>query len=111
MTRDVHPVADHSGVSSPQVPFLDEPTVGLDPRIRVELLDVIARLRERSDMTFVLTTHYLEEAQRLCGKGLHDIWGMGNVTLEAWLSLAVVAAFAAAITAVSIRAFSRSAVS
>jgi ABC-type multidrug transport system permease subunit len=45
------------------------------------------------------------------GKGLHDIWGMSNVTLEAWLSLAVVAVFAAALTAISIRAFSRSAVS
>jgi ABC-2 type transport system permease protein len=44
------------------------------------------------------------------GKGLHDIWGMSNVTVEAWLSLAVVAAFAAALTAISIRVFSRSAV-
>jgi ABC-2 type transport system permease protein len=45
------------------------------------------------------------------GKGLHDIWGMSNVTLEAWLSLAVVALFAAALTAISIRAFEHSAVS
>ncbi|MFZ0974105.1 MAG: ABC transporter permease [Solirubrobacteraceae bacterium] len=45
------------------------------------------------------------------GKGLHDIWGMSNVTTEAWLSLAVVAVFAAALTAISIRVFSRSAVS
>jgi hypothetical protein len=45
------------------------------------------------------------------GKGLHDIWGMSNVTVEAWLSLAVVALFAAALTAISIRAFTRSAVS
>jgi len=44
------------------------------------------------------------------GKGLHDIWGSGNVTVHAWLSLAVIAAFAAALTAISIRAFSRSAV-
>ena len=44
------------------------------------------------------------------GKGLHDIWGMSNVTLEAWLSLAVVALFAAALTAISIRVFSRAAV-
>jgi ABC-2 type transport system permease protein len=44
------------------------------------------------------------------GKALHDIWGMSNVTLEAWLSLAVVVAFAAALTAISIRVFSRSAV-
>jgi ABC-2 type transport system permease protein len=45
------------------------------------------------------------------GKGLHDIWGMSNVTVEAWLSLAVVALFAAALTAISIRVFTRSAVS
>jgi ABC-2 type transport system permease protein len=44
------------------------------------------------------------------GKGLHDIWGISNVTLEAWLSLAVVALFAVALTAISIRTFSRSAV-
>jgi ABC-2 type transport system ATP-binding protein len=55
-------------VSNPLVIFLDEPTVGLDPRIRHELLDVIALLREREDMTIVLTTHYLEEAQRLCDR-------------------------------------------
>jgi ABC-2 type transport system permease protein len=45
------------------------------------------------------------------GKGLHDIWGMSNVTAEAWLSLAVIALCAAALTAISIRAFTRSAVS
>jgi ABC-2 type transport system ATP-binding protein len=55
-------------ISNPLVLFLDEPTVGLDPRIRRELLDVIARLRRREDMTIVLTTHYLEEAQRLCDR-------------------------------------------
>jgi ABC-2 type transport system ATP-binding protein len=55
-------------VSHPDVLFLDEPTVGLDPRIRHELLDVIAGLRSREDMTIVLTTHYLDEAQRLCDR-------------------------------------------
>jgi ABC-2 type transport system ATP-binding protein len=48
--------------------FLDEPTVGLDPRIRYELLDVIAQLRDSSAMTILLTTHYLEEAERLCDR-------------------------------------------
>jgi ABC-2 type transport system ATP-binding protein len=55
-------------VSSPRVLFLDEPTVGLDPRIRHELLDVIAGLRAREEMTILLTTHYLDEAQRLCDR-------------------------------------------
>jgi ABC-2 type transport system ATP-binding protein len=55
-------------VSEPKVLFLDEPTVGLDPRIRLELLDVIAGLRRREGMTIVLTTHYLEEAARLCDR-------------------------------------------
>jgi ABC-2 type transport system permease protein len=44
------------------------------------------------------------------GRGLHDIWGMHNVTTEAWLSLAVVAAYAVALTVIAIRAFERAAV-
>src|SRR5947209_1263202 len=55
-------------VSAPRVLFLDEPTVGLDPRIRHELLDVIVGLRDREDTTIVVTTHYLDEAQRLCDR-------------------------------------------
>jgi ABC-2 type transport system ATP-binding protein len=55
-------------VSEPQVLFLDEPTVGLDPRIRAELLEVIGRLRTRGGMTILLTTHYLDEAERLCDR-------------------------------------------
>ena len=55
-------------VSRPHVLFLDEPTVGLDPRIRLELLDTLAGLRRREETTIVLTTHYLEEAERLCDR-------------------------------------------
>ncbi|MBV9001963.1 MAG: hypothetical protein JO304_23095, partial [Solirubrobacterales bacterium] len=51
-----------------QVLFLDEPTVGLDPRIRHELLDVLVGLRNREEMTILVTTHYLDEAQRLCDR-------------------------------------------
>jgi ABC-2 type transport system ATP-binding protein len=55
-------------VSDPAVLFLDEPTAGLDPRIRHELLDVIAELRARKELTILVTTHYLDEAQRLCDR-------------------------------------------
>jgi len=73
------PVATYSGgerrrleiaralVSRPRVLFLDEPTVGLDPLIRAELLDVIGGLREQATTIF-LTTHYLDEAERLCDR-------------------------------------------
>jgi ABC-2 type transport system ATP-binding protein len=55
-------------VSRPRVLFLDEPTVGLDPRIRAELLDLISGLRDRMQTTILLTTHYLDEAERLCDR-------------------------------------------
>src|SRR5262249_55663539 len=55
-------------VSKPRVLFLDEPTVGLDPRIRHELLDVLDALRSRGDLTLFVTTHYLDEAERLCDR-------------------------------------------
>ena len=55
-------------LSNPRVLFLDEPTVGLDTRIRYELLDLIAGLRNRTGMATVLTTHYLDEADRLCDR-------------------------------------------
>jgi ABC-2 type transport system ATP-binding protein len=54
--------------SGPQVLFLDEPTVGLDPRIRHELLDVIEGLRAQQELTVLVTTHYLDEAQRLADR-------------------------------------------
>jgi ABC-2 type transport system ATP-binding protein len=55
-------------ISRPRVLFLDEPTVGLDPRIRYELLDLIAGLRRDDELTVLLTTHYLDEAERLCDR-------------------------------------------
>ena len=51
----------------PQVLFLDEPTVGLDPQVRRRLWDLIRRLSGEG-LTVLLTTHYIEEAESLCGK-------------------------------------------
>lgn len=50
----------------PRVLFLDEPTVGLDPVAREAVWGHIQRLRGEFGMTIVLTTHYMDEAERLC---------------------------------------------
>jgi ABC-2 type transport system ATP-binding protein len=52
-------------VHRPLVVFLDEPTVGVDPQSRNHIFDCIESLT-REGMTIVYTTHYMEEAQRLC---------------------------------------------
>ncbi|PWM77673.1 MAG: ABC transporter [Phascolarctobacterium sp.] len=52
---------------SPQVLFLDEPTVALDPQVRRKIWDLIRNLH-RDGVTIVLTTHYIEEAEALCGR-------------------------------------------
>lgn len=54
-------------VNDPDLVFLDEPTTGLDPQARHTIWDVIARLRERGK-TVLLTTHFMEEAERLCDR-------------------------------------------
>ena len=54
-------------VNDPAIVFLDEPTTGLDPQARRSLWDVIADLRE-TGKTVMLTTHYMEEAERLCDR-------------------------------------------
>jgi ABC-2 type transport system ATP-binding protein len=52
-------------VHRPQVLFLDEPTTGLDPEARAAMWDELSRLAEAETLTILLTTHYLEEADRL----------------------------------------------
>jgi ABC-2 type transport system ATP-binding protein len=55
-------------VNRPEVLFLDEPTTGLDPEARLELWQEIERLVGGEEMTILLTTHYLDEADRLAGQ-------------------------------------------
>jgi ABC-2 type transport system ATP-binding protein len=55
-------------IHGPQVLFLDEPTTGLDPEARAELWAEIERLAREERMTILLTTHYLEEADRLASQ-------------------------------------------
>jgi len=52
-------------INEPEIVFLDEPTTGLDPQARINLWSVIEDVRSRGRTVF-LTTHYLEEAERLC---------------------------------------------
>ncbi len=54
-------------LNDPKVLFLDEPTSGLDPQVRREIYDIVEELR-REKKTIVLTTHYIEEAERLCDR-------------------------------------------
>ncbi len=55
-------------LSNPRVLFLDEPTLGLDPAVRQGIWESIEQLRLRSGVTVVLSTHYLEEAERVCDR-------------------------------------------
>ncbi|HJW95425.1 MAG TPA: ABC transporter ATP-binding protein [Thermoanaerobaculia bacterium] len=52
-------------VGQPDILFLDEPTTGLDPQSRLQLWEVVTRFRAGGG-TVLLTTHYMDEAQRLC---------------------------------------------
>jgi len=53
-------------VNEPELLFLDEPTLGLDPDVSVRLREHVARLRRERGVTILLTTHYMREAEQLC---------------------------------------------
>ena len=52
----------------PKILFLDEPTIGLDPQSRDHIWSYIRELIKKEDITIILTTHYMEEADKLCGR-------------------------------------------
>ena len=53
-------------VNEPELLFLDEPTLGLDPDVSARIRERVARLQRERGMTIVLTTHYMREAEELC---------------------------------------------
>jgi ABC-2 type transport system ATP-binding protein len=55
-------------LQEPKVLFLDEPTLGLDPQTRNSLWEYIQKLNTEKGITIILTTHYMEEADRLCDR-------------------------------------------
>jgi ABC-2 type transport system ATP-binding protein len=55
-------------VHSPKIMFLDEPTTGLDPVSRTHVWEMIRALRDKSELTILLTTHYMDEADKLCDR-------------------------------------------
>ncbi len=55
-------------LNDPEMLILDEPTVGLDPYMALKVRDLFRRLNKEKGMTMVLTTHYMEEADRLCDR-------------------------------------------
>ncbi len=54
-------------INDPEMIFLDEPTTGLDPQVRLEIRDLVEELRAEK-RTILMTTHYIEEAERLCDR-------------------------------------------
>lgn len=55
-------------VHDPSILFLDEPSTGLDPASRMSVWELITKLREEHGLTLFLTTHYMDEADRLCDR-------------------------------------------
>src|SRR5262249_10450957 len=55
-------------VHEPRIFFLDEPTTGLDPVSRVAVWEMLQRLKQQRDLTVLLTTHYMDEADKLCDR-------------------------------------------
>ena len=55
-------------VHNPKIFFLDEPTTGLDPVSRVAVWEMLNKLKDQRQLTMLITTHYMDEADRLCDR-------------------------------------------
>ncbi|HXD16062.1 MAG TPA: ATP-binding cassette domain-containing protein [Vicinamibacterales bacterium] len=55
-------------VHEPKIFFLDEPTTGLDPVSRVHVWEMLQRIKSERDLTVLITTHYMDEADKLCDR-------------------------------------------
>jgi ABC-2 type transport system ATP-binding protein len=55
-------------VHSPRIFFLDEPTTGLDPVSRVAVWEMLTNIKSHRQLTILITTHYMDEADRLCDR-------------------------------------------
>src|SRR6185503_14965575 len=55
-------------VHEPRIFFLDEPTTGLDPVSRVAVWEMLRKIKRERDLTVLLTTHYMDEADKLCDR-------------------------------------------
>ena len=55
-------------LNRPKLLLLDEPTTGLDPNARREIWSILLRLKQQSQTSLILTTHYMEEAEHLCDR-------------------------------------------
>ena len=55
-------------VHEPRIFFLDEPTTGLDPVSRVAVWEMLQKIKRERDLTVLLTTHYMDEADKLCDR-------------------------------------------
>ena len=67
-------------INRPEILLLDEPTTGLDPGARREVWEILFRLKKEQNITMILTTHYMEEADFLCERII--IMDKGNVLAD-----------------------------
>lgn len=64
----------------PEILFLDEPTIGLDPQTRAKIWDYIVSIKKEKNITIIMTTHYMDEAEELCSK--ISIMDKGRIVAE-----------------------------